>query len=362
MNEISNISSEKKKLSVTVKNIIRTLTFCCVILFFCPMFMVSCSDSDWGVDTDLIKVSAVTAIKGISSYGETLVSPQPVIALCLLLPVAVLVFLFIKKFTDKQTSAAVCGMTVLDLIIWIIFRTSAKKFAEDAQCQFKTTGWYVINIIALLLILIFTVLILINRLQMQTDLMDVFSKKDIHNAMGQMSDTVGHFSNTMSQMAGNVAGNIRKRTMKEDIIGYCAKCGKPITYGHKFCISCGTPVPESMIAEAEAARKAAEEARRAEEAKREAEAARKAEEAKRKEEARREEAKRIAEEQRKSAESVAKTEEIAEKQTKMQEKTDDTPEFAEQYMETDKVVKCPQCGAEIEANAKFCKFCGFKQW
>lgn len=343
MNEINNISSEKKKLSVTVKNIIRTLTFCCVILFFCPMFMVSCSDSDWGVDTDLIKVSAVTAIKGISSYGETLVSPQPVIALCLLLPVAVLVFLFIKKFTDKQTSAAVCGMTVLDLIIWIIFRTSAKKFAEDAQCQFKTTGWYVINIIALLLILIFTVLILINRLQMQTDLMDVFSKKDIHNAMGQMSDTVGHFSNTMSQMAGNVAGNIRKRTMKEDIIGYCAKCGKPITYGHKFCISCGTPVPESMIAEAEAARKA--------------------EETKRKEEARREEAKRIAEEQRKSAESVAKTEEIAEKQTKMQEKTDDTPESAEQYMETeDKVVKCPQCGAEIEANAKFCKFCGFKQW
>ena len=110
---------------------------------------------------------------------------------------------------------------------------------------------------------------------MQTDLMDCFSKKDIHNAMGQMSDTVGHFSNTMSQMAGNVAGNIRKRTMKEDIIGYCAKCGKPITYGHKFCISCGTPVPESMIAEAEAARKAAEEARRAEEAKREAEAARK---------------------------------------------------------------------------------------
>ena len=343
MNEINNISSEKKKLSVTVKNIIRTLTFCCVILFFCPMFMVSCSDSDWGVDTDLIKVSAVTAIKGISSYGETLVSPQPVIALCLLLPVAVLVFLFIKKFTDKQTSAAVCGMTVLDLIIWIIFRTSAKKFAEDAQCQFKTTGWYVINIIALLMILIFTVLILINRLQMQTDLMDVFSKKDIHNAMGQMSDTVGHFSNTMSQMAGNVAGNIRKRTMKEDIIGYCAKCGKPITYGHKFCISCGTPVPESMIAEAEAARKA--------------------EETKRKEEARREEAKRIAEEQRKSAESVAKTEEIAEKQTKMQEKTDDTPESAEQYMETeDKVVKCPQCGAEIEANPKFCKFCGFKQW
>ena len=63
MNEISNISSEKKKPSITVKNVIRTLTFCCAILFFCPMFMVSCSDSDWGVDADLMKVSAVTAIK-----------------------------------------------------------------------------------------------------------------------------------------------------------------------------------------------------------------------------------------------------------------------------------------------------------
>lgn len=34
MNEISNISSEKKKLSVTVKNIIRTLTFCCSNIIF----------------------------------------------------------------------------------------------------------------------------------------------------------------------------------------------------------------------------------------------------------------------------------------------------------------------------------------
>ena len=338
MNEISNISSEKKKSSITVKNVIRTLTFCCVILFFCPMFMVSCSDSDWGVDADLMKVSAVTAIKGITSYGETIVSPQPLLALCLLLPIAALVFLFIKKFTDKQTSAAVCGMTVLDLIIWIIFRTSAKKFAEDAQCQFKTTGWYVINIIALLLILVFTVLILINRLQMQTDLMDVFSKKDIHSAMGQMSDTVGNFSNTMSQMAGNVAGNIRKRTMKEDIIGYCAKCGKPITYGHKFCISCGMPVPESMIAEAEAAKKAAEEARRAEGAK------------------------HIEEEQQRAAEASTTSEQISEEQTEVQKQTDDTAESAGQYMETEaKCVKCSQCGAEIEAYAKFCKFCGCKQ-
>ena len=97
MNENSNSPSVKKKPSVTVKNVLRTLTFCCAILFFCPMFMVSCSDSGWGVDTDLMKVSAITAIKGISGMGETLVQPHPILVLCLLLPVAAIILLFIKK-------------------------------------------------------------------------------------------------------------------------------------------------------------------------------------------------------------------------------------------------------------------------
>ena len=137
MNENSNSPSVKKKPSVTVKNVLRTLTFCCAILFFCPMFMVSCSDSDWGVDTDLMKVSAITAIKGISGMGETLVQPHPILVLCLLLPVAAIILLFIKKFTDKQIATSVCGATAVDLIIWIIFRTTAKKLAEDSQCQFE---------------------------------------------------------------------------------------------------------------------------------------------------------------------------------------------------------------------------------
>lgn len=347
MNENSNSPSVKKKPSVTVKNVLRTLTFCCAILFFCPMFMVSCSDSDWGVDTDLMKVSAITAIKGISGMGETLVQPHPILVLCLLLPVAAIILLFIKKFTDKQIATSVCGATAVDLIIWIIFRTTAKKLAEDSQCQFETTGWYVLNIIVMLLILVLTVAVLINQLQLHTDLMTAFSKKDINNAVGQMSDTVGHFSEKMTHVAGNVADNIRKKTNKEDIIGYCAKCGKPITYGHKFCFSCGTAVPESMIAEAEAARKAEEAARKAEEE------ARKAEEEKKK-----------AEEEARKAEEKRNAAEAAEKEKKVTEavKPEETGRNTEEKTSEPTVnsTKCPNCGQEIDADAKFCKFCGCK--
>lgn len=59
-------------------------------------------------------------------------------------------------------------------------------------------------------------------------------------------------------MAGDVTENIGNRKPKEKPIGYCQKCGKPISYGSRFCTSCGTPVPESMIAEAEAAKMTAE--------------------------------------------------------------------------------------------------------
>lgn len=291
-------TTEKASL-FTIKNILRVLSLLCIIFVFCPSFLVSCSDQT-------IKVNVMTAVGGVSSYGQRVVNPHPIMLICLLIPVAVLVLMFIKKFTDNKTAliTAICG--VVDIIVWFIFRSSVRKVAEENYCEFKTTGWYVLNIIALLLIILLSALVVLMKIQLDTDLVALFSGGGTKEALDQMSATMSQMSSAVSQLAGNVASNMGNKKQKEDTIGYCSKCGSPIAYGCKFCTSCGTPVPESMLAEAEAAKKAAEEA-----------------------------ARKAAEEAAKKAEEAAK-------------KAEEKPKF------------CQNCGAKLAADAAFCESCGTK--
>lgn len=238
------------KLEITVKKILRVLSIMITIFYFCPTFLVSCSGQK-------VEISAWTVTKGISMYGSTVVKPHLIMLVCMLLPIAIFALLFLKKFTEKQTAAIICACSGIDLIIWLVFRATVKKYVEESYCSFKTTGWYVINVILLILIIGIAVLILLGKINMDLDLKAVLTSKEIKDALNQVSANVSQMSSTVSQIAGNVANNIESKNVK-NAIGYCAKCGKPITYGSKFCISCGTPVPQSMIDEAEAAKRAKE--------------------------------------------------------------------------------------------------------
>lgn len=291
-----------KKSVFTVKKVLRALSLVCIILVFCPSFLVSCSG-------ETMKVNVMTAIGGVEAYGEKVVDPHPVMLLCLLIPAAVLVLLFIKKFTDKKTAAIILGGTAVDLVIWFAFRSSVKNLAEENNFEFKTTGWYVLNIIVLILIIVLTALVVASKMQMDADLVSALTGGGAQNMLHQMSSAV-------TQAAGNAASSIGNRTKKEDTIGFCSKCGSPIAYGCKFCTSCGTPVPESMIAEAEEAKRAAEEAAR----------------------------KEAEEKARLAAEAEAKKKE------------------AEQngFSEKERPAFCRQCGAKLGPDAMFCESCGAK--
>jgi ribosomal protein L40E len=356
------MNEAEKKPVVTVKNILRVLSVIVTIIVFCPTFLVSCSGQK-------IDVSVMTAVGGLQSYGETVVEPHPIMLIALLLPVAVLVILFIKKIADEKAAliTAICGG--IDLVVWFVFRSAVKKAAEENYCTFKATGWFTFNIISLVVIVVLSVLVVAKILNMQEDLLKRFSGTGAQNTLNQMSAAVSQMSSSVSQLAENVSANVSKNKIpKEDIIGYCAKCGSPIVYDNRFCTSCGTPVPESMIAEAEAARKAAEEARIAAEeaARKEAEekARREAEEAARREE----EAKKAAEEAaRREAEEKAKreAEEAAkqEEQNKAAEETANSPVVEQepvQMVAESKSVFCTKCGAKLAEDAVFCEKCGAK--
>lgn len=220
-----NENVNEKKAIFTVKNIMKVLSVLCIVFVFCPSFLVSCSGQT-------LKISAIKAVGGISMYGDKVVKPYPIMLLCLLIPVAILVLLFIKKISGNILGVIVLACSAADFIIWLIFRATAKNMAEESYCTFKTTAWYVINLIVQILLILLSVLIVIKKMEMDTDLIAIFTK-------GSVPKTVNE--------------------TKEAPIGYCTECGSPITYGKKFCISCGTAVPEDMIAEAEAAKKAVEE-------------------------------------------------------------------------------------------------------
>lgn len=248
-NNAANITEKKSVL--TIKNILRVLSLLCIVFVFCPSFLVSCSGQD-------MNVNVMTAVGGVEMYGDKVVDPHPVMLMCLLIPVGILVLLFIKKFTDHKSSLIIMICAVVDFVIWLIFRSSVKKIAEENYCSFKTTGWYVINIIALILIILLSIMVLLAKWQLDAELTEVLLGGGTKETLDKMSETMSQMSSTVIQLAGNASTNIGNKMKKEDTIGFCSKCGSPIQYGCKFCASCGTAVPESMLAEAEAKRKEAE--------------------------------------------------------------------------------------------------------
>lgn len=301
MGESGLTNGNGRKSVFSVKRILKVLSLLCIIFVFCPSFLVSCSGQK-------VNVSVMTAVSGVSVYGEKVVDPYPIMLVCLLIPIVMLVLLFIKKFTDNKTALIISICSIVDFVIWLVFRVSVKKIAEENYCEFKTTVWFVINMIVLILVILLSALVVMKKMQMDTDLIMVFSGGGTQDALNQMSATMSQMSSAVTQLAGNVASNISNKAQKENAIGFCSKCGSPIYYGCKFCTSCGTPVPESMIAEAEAAKKAAEEA---------------AEEA-----------------ARKAAEEAARKE--------------------EEKKEMERPLFCQQCGAKLSADAIFCESCGTK--
>lgn len=176
-NKVTNAAPEGKT-KFTVKNVLRILTALCIVFVFCPSFLVSCSGQD-------VNVNVMTAVKGVTAYGETMVKPQPLMLVCLLLPIAVMVLLFMKEIAERRNSIIILGCTAVDLIIWFVFRGAVKKIAEENYCTFKTTAWFVFNVVAMLLIIIANGLILLGKMQMDTDLAAFFSNGGAKKIMEQ---------------------------------------------------------------------------------------------------------------------------------------------------------------------------------
>lgn len=216
-----------------VKRILQMLSFLCIVFVFCPSFLVSCSGQRF-------KVSAMTAVGGVSVYGGEAVPPHPAMILTLLLPIGIIFLLSAEKFTEKKTAFVIAICAAADLAVWLMFRGVVKRTAAENYCEFRTTGWYVLNLAAIAAVFLLAVLIRKGRLKLESDLSAILAGGKSHNIWRQIP---------------SVISNVTHAQEKKNAIGFCCKCGNPITYGCKFCTACGTPVPESILAEGEIGKK-----------------------------------------------------------------------------------------------------------
>lgn len=216
-----------------VKRILQMLSFLCIVFVFCPSFLVSCSGQRF-------KVSAMTAVGGVSVYGGEAVPPHPAMILTLLLPIGIIFLLSAEKFTEKKTAFVIAICAAADLAVWLMFRGVVKRTAAENYCEFRTTGWYVLNLAAIAAVFLLAVLIQRGRLKLESDLSAILAGGKSHNIWRQIP---------------SVISNVTHAQEKKNAIGFCCKCGNPITYGCKFCTACGTPVPESILAEGEIGKK-----------------------------------------------------------------------------------------------------------
>ena len=277
--EESYMAENNGKSLVTARQIMRVLSFICIVVVFCPSFLVSCSGQSKGI-------SVLTAAGGLSVYGETIAKPQPLMLVCLLLPAVILALLFMKKLPEKQNALiiAICGIS--DFVIWMIFKSVVKKIAEDHYCEFKSTGWYLLNNLALFFLILFALLILLQKLEMDTDILSLLSGGGTQGAMNKMSESLAKISDSLTKSSDSVTKRsdsatkasdspteISKTETKttdssteisetqtknseaaNDLTGkavshaeeeeekpkFCQECGKPLDPDAAFCKYCGT--------------------------------------------------------------------------------------------------------------------------
>ena len=155
---------------ITPKNLMKVFSVLCLVLFFCPVFLVSCGNSELSRELSAFELahgienvetdsddnnndSALTAsIVEISGLDEAN-KPHFILYALIVLPALMLLFLILKDVKNRNVAFITMFLATIDLTAWGMFTYEVKKTAEGAMLLFKVTPWYVINIVSLLVVL-----------------------------------------------------------------------------------------------------------------------------------------------------------------------------------------------------------------
>ncbi|MCI5621988.1 MAG: zinc ribbon domain-containing protein [Lachnospiraceae bacterium] len=258
--------SKDVKSFLNAKNVIRLVGILLIILFFVPSFLVSCTYS--GDDVTSYKLSTFKMLTGVTIEGEQFLKPAIGAIIFLLLPVAILVITFLKKYLSNMImSIVITACSAVDFIAWLVLSSKVKAGAAEIYCESKPMFGFVLNLLLLLVVLAGGILSLLQIIDLDKCFMEPgylsAAKKPtafgangaaqsatpvVCNSCGAVIPAGNKFCNSCGAPAPEAGPTPAAETV-------CANCGAVIPAGNKFCNSCGTPVsaPEATSETAPAA-------------------------------------------------------------------------------------------------------------
>lgn len=248
------MSSDVKKY-LNAKNLIRLLGILLIVLFFVPSFLVSCTYSSY--DTTSYKLSAFKVMTGVKIEGEQYLEPSIVAVIFLLLPIAILVITFLKKYLSNLVmNIVITACSGVDFLAWLVLSARVKAGAADLYCVSKPMAGFVFNVLFTLIILAGGILALTKVIDLDKCFLEpgyFFPGKNGGGAAeGGQSAVAAVCANCGAKIpAGNKFCNACGTPVAETAPAQtvCANCGAEIPAGNKFCNACGTPVATAPVTE-----------------------------------------------------------------------------------------------------------------
>lgn len=222
---------------INVKNVLRVIALLVIIFFFCPAFLVSCSGQN-------MEISAAKTVTGITYHNQEVLESNIFMIVTILIPVAMLLVLVLKKFADALSTKIYAALAVVDIIIWIAFRAEVAKQAEENYCSFETTPWYVVNVICLVLGAILALLVVIKKLELESDLVLIVKENETIKKVIDKSSTPaqataeGTNASDADNATSDSAASITKKFSNKQIGGICGAIAAVVVLG--FVISNGS--------------------------------------------------------------------------------------------------------------------------
>lgn len=305
-----------KNISFTNRVVIMILGGVTLLMSFFSAFKLSYEY--YGINMISIPVGALKMVSGISLEGYTIMEPQYIFILPILIPIAIIAVAAIKDIQESLSSKIILGLSIADILFWLItvfylFYKVAEAGASD-YIKIGLTFWFFVALIALG----FIVFICIRLIQHKAIMESMFAFNT--NGTGYQPVIPNSVKTTVSSTVNNVIAGINQAST----IGYCQNCGKPLHKGYVFCKECGTKVPDEILKTAEATTQPVSPTPVAPQP------------------------------------TVTPSQPVVQQPTPVEEKPQET--VATPVVEQPTPVKkvCKNCGAELEDDDMFCQSCGTK--